>query len=377
MKKAIIYTFVAVLATAVLIGSAQAKVIKMGVIFPYTGQMAVYAEDAKRALDFAQDEINAAGGIDGNEVKFIHEDSAGTPKGGVSAAQKLIEIDKVDVIIGTLFSSVTIAVKPILNANKVVLVTPMAGHPNIYADTKYIFSLSVTINDSCYVNSKYCTQVLKKKTLGILYMMNDTGIHADKLMSEWWEHFGGKVLIHESFKPGSSDFRTQITKIRETNPDVFYLNVTWREAVNALKQISEMNVKSHINANSQVKESTLLELAGPAAEGMTCAVVHTGVREEDKKLKEKFEREFTARYKQPPQIVGWNTYDCTRVVFEAMKRGGLRGGDSLRNAIVKLNIPGVYGPIRFREDGSVIRDSVMWMVKDGKFVELDFIDRAP
>lgn len=376
MKKAIIYTFVAVLATAVLISSAQAKVIKIGVIFPFTGPMAVYAEDAKRALDYAQDEVNAVGGINGNEVKFIYEDSAGTPKGGVSVAQKLIEIDKVDVIIGTLFSSVTLAVKPILNAKKVVLVAPMASNPHIYADTKYVFSLTPTDNDNCYVNAKYCTQVLKKKSLGTLYMMNDSGIDSDRLISKWWEHFGGEVLIRESFKPGSTDFRTQLTKIREKNPDVLYLNVTWREGVSALKQISEMNLKLHITANSQVREPKLLELAGTAAEGMTFTDTHIGGTEEDKKLREKYEKEFTARYKQPPAIVGWNTYDCTRVVFEAMKKGATRG-DHLRDTINKLNIPGVHGPIRFREDGSPIKDTTVWIVKDGKLVQLDFIDRAP
>ena len=354
----------------------QAKVIKIGAIYPFTGQQAVYAEDAKRALDFAQDEINAAGGINGNEVKFIFEDDAGTPKGGVSAVQKLIEIDKVDAIVGSIFSSVVMAMKPIVTAHKVVLLAPMASHPDIYSGTKYIISLTPTDNDNTYVNAKYCTQVLKKKTLAILYMLNDTGIASGGFMVKWWEHFGGKVLVQESYTPGSTDFRTQLTKIREANPDVTFMCVTWREAVNILKQFSEMNLKCHVTANSQVREPKLLELVGQVAEGMNCTTEYIGGTEDDRKLRDKFEKEITARYKQPPQIVAYNTYDCTRALFEALRRGATKG-ESLRNTIVSLDIPGVYGHIRFREDGSPKGDTAMWVVKDGKFVELNYVDCAP
>ncbi len=353
-----------------------AQTIKIGAIYPFTGPGAVHAEDAKRALDFAQDEINAAGGINGKEVKFIYEDDANTPKGGVSAAQKLIDIDKVDSIVGCLFSSVVLAVKPILNTSKTVLVAPMATNPKIYADTKYIFSLTPTDNDSCYVIAKYNTQVLKKKSLGTLYAMNDSGTSGEELISKWWEHFGGKTLIRESFMPASTDFRTQLTKIRAAGPEVLYFNGTWREGGNVLKQLTEMNLMVQVTASSYVREPKLLELAGIGAEGMVFSTSSIGKRDEDKRLKEEFERKFTAKYKQPPAIVGWNSYDCARVIFEALKKGATKG-DSLRDTIAKLDIPGVFGRIRFREDGSPIKETEMWIVKNGQFVDLNYVDHAP
>jgi branched-chain amino acid transport system substrate-binding protein len=376
MKKRTCIMIVTFLFLAFIVTSVQAQTIKIGSIFPFTGQMAVYAEDAKRALDFALEEVNNAGGINGKKVEFIYEDSTGTPKGGVAAAQKLIEINNVDALIGCLFSSVVMAVKPVVTANKTVLVAPMASDPDVYAGTRYIFSLTPTDNDNCFVNAKYCTQVLKKKTLGILYMLNDSGISSDRYMTQWWEHFGGKVLAHEDFTPGSMDFRTQLTKIRDAGPDTVFIHVTWREAVNVLKQIWEMNMKVHVTANSQVNEPKILEMAGEAAEGLTFTTAYVGDRPEDKRVKEEYEKAFTAKYKQAPAIVGWNTYDCARVLFEAMKRGGTRG-DSLRNEMVKLNIPGVFGRIRFRDNGSPIKDTEMYAVKEGKFVKLNFVDHAP
>ena len=376
MKRWMMSVLIALIAVGLLVNSTRADDIKIGAVFPFTGQAALYAEDAKRALELAQDEVNMEGGIRGKKVKFIYEDDAGTPKGGVSAVQKLIEIDKVDAIVGSIFSSVVMAMKPIVTAHKVVLLAPMASHPDIYSGTKYIISLTPTDNDNTYVNAKYCTQVLKKKTLAILYMLNDTGIASGGFMVKWWEHFGGKVLVQESYTPGSTDFRTQLTKIREANPDVTFMCVTWREAVNILKQFSEMNLKCHVTANSQVREPKLLELVGRVAEGMNCTTEYIGGTEDDRKLRDKFEKEITARYKQPPQIVAYNTYDCTRALFEALRRGATKG-ESLRNTIVSLDIPGVYGHIRFREDGSPKGDTAMWVVKDGKFVELNYVDCAP
>lgn len=376
MKKIIVLGTGILLALNFFVQPVQAKSIKIGVIFPFTGQLAVYAEDARRALDFAADEINAAGGIKGKKVEFIYEDSMGTPKGGVSAAQKLIEINKVDAIIGCLFSSVVLAVKPIVTANKVVLVAPMASNPGIYSGTKYIFSLTPTDNDNTYLMAKYSIEVLGKKTLGTLYMLNDSGIGSDKLIRRWWKHFGGKVLIHESFTPGSTDFRTQLTKIKGANPDTLYINVTWREGVKVLKQMAEMGLKMQVISNSQVREPKLVKLAGSAAEGMVFTTPYKGMRDEDRQIREGYKKAFTERYKQPPAIVGWTTYDCARVLFEAMKRGGTRG-DSLRNEIAKLNIPGVFGRIWFRKDGSPIKDMEMWKVEGGKFVSLNFVGHAP
>src|SRR4030043_653411 len=131
MKKSVAFGLAVFLSVVVSVGSVEAQPIKIGVIFPFTGQMAVYAEDARRALDFASDEINGAGGIKGRKVEFIYEDDTGTPKGGGAAAQKLLEINKGDASIGLLFSSVVLAVKPIVTEKKGVLVAPMGSNPGV------------------------------------------------------------------------------------------------------------------------------------------------------------------------------------------------------------------------------------------------------
>lgn len=372
------FIFGVLILTVFSVSAVYAAPVKIGVILPLTGQMAAYGEDGRRAIELARDELNAAGGINGEPVEIIFEDSGGTPKGSTAATLKLIEIDKVVALAGGLFSSEILAMKPILNQHKIVLMTPMASNPRLYEDTRFLFSMTPTDHNQTWLNSKYYIQVVGIKTLGSLYMNTDNGIDSDALLTKYWEQFGGKVLVHESFNPGSTDFRTQLTKIKAANPEFLYINATWKEAVKIFQQISEMNIKMRLGGNSQIREQKLIEMAGSAVEGVTLTDQTSleGWSTEDKALRDKFEKGFNDRFKTPPAIVAYKAYDMMRALFAGIKIGGIKG-EELRNAIVKLNIPGVVGAIRFRESGAPIKESAMLIIKDGKFVELNYSGIAP
>ncbi|MCK4458341.1 MAG: ABC transporter substrate-binding protein [Methanosarcinales archaeon] len=130
--------FLAVIAGACL-QDTQPDEIRIGAILPLTGEAAEYGEDAKLGIDLAVEEINAAGGINGKRIQVVYEDSQATPSQGVSAIQKLTTVDKVPVIIGAMASSVTLAIAPIAEENKVVLLSPASSAPQITEAGDYIF----------------------------------------------------------------------------------------------------------------------------------------------------------------------------------------------------------------------------------------------
>lgn len=379
MKKRIVCILSIITTLVFSIGSVQAKSIKVGVILPLTGQIAMYGEDGKRGLDLALENINAAGGINGDQVKFIYEDSIGTPKGAVSAAQKLININKVDALIGCLFSTVALAVKPIAEEKGLVFASPTAANPALFKDNigdkKYFFSLGPLPDDEIFILSKYFTKKLGKRTLGVLYMMNDTGLADLELLKKWMPKNGGKVVISESFNPGATDFRTQLTKIKAANPDILYINTAIKEGVKAIRQISELNLKSQIAANSQLKSTEFLDLAGKDAEGMLASFPH-GESDQTKQLLDEFNKKFNEKYSSKPQFAALQCNDIAVAVFAAMEKGGSRG-KAMRDAMNTLNIPGINGMIKFREDGSAIRDANMWQVKNGDFISLEYFGHAP
>ncbi len=117
----------------------ESEEIKIGAVLPLTGDGAKYGQSAKSGLDLAVEEINANGGIKGKFINVIYEDTKMEPKEGTSAVLKLLTIEKVPAIIGAMASSVTLAIAPIAEENKVVLLSPVSSSPLITDAGDYIF----------------------------------------------------------------------------------------------------------------------------------------------------------------------------------------------------------------------------------------------
>ena len=148
MKKlwyASLFVALSICITLVFLSCArEEKEVKIGAILPLTGDAALYGEICKSAADLAVEDINAKGGIRGRQLAIIHEDSQADPKLAVSAANKLISVDKVSAIMGAMGSSEVLALAPILNEKKVVLVSPAATSHKISDSGDYIFRTIVS-----------------------------------------------------------------------------------------------------------------------------------------------------------------------------------------------------------------------------------------
>jgi branched-chain amino acid transport system substrate-binding protein len=195
----------AVLLLAVIAGAClqdtQSDEIKIGAILPLTGEAAEYGEDAKLGIDLAVEEINAAGGINGKMIQVVYEDSQATPSQGVAAIQKLITVDKVPVIIGAMASSVTLAIAPIAEENKVVLLSPASTAPQITEAGDYIFRNEVSDAYGGKAQAELTWDELGIKNVAILCINNDYGVGtADTFKKNFGTSFySGTVFITRLF----------------------------------------------------------------------------------------------------------------------------------------------------------------------------------
>lgn len=129
--------------------------IKIGLIGPATGDTAFLGEQMKQLMEFVQKEVNDAGGINGKSVTFYMEDDAGTSSGAATAAQKLVDVTKVDALVGPLFTSCVLAVKPIVNNAKVPTMIPTSADQGIFQENGYIYSLDAANEISVKLSSQY------------------------------------------------------------------------------------------------------------------------------------------------------------------------------------------------------------------------------
>ena len=117
----------------------KVEFIKIGAILPLTGDAAQWGIPPQKGAELAVEEINKAGGINGKKLKLIVQDTKCEPKAGVSSFQKLISDKEIRIVIGGVCSSVTLAVAPIAEKNKILLISPASTNPKITNAGDYIF----------------------------------------------------------------------------------------------------------------------------------------------------------------------------------------------------------------------------------------------
>jgi len=370
MKKIWIGVLILIIAAlAVLLVVTQTKrgpeEIKIGAILPLTGEAAKYGKSAKRGIDLALEEINAKGGIKGKKLTIIYEDSKGNPKEGVSAILKLITVHKVPAILGAMSSSVTLAIAPIAEENKIVLLSPASSSPKITHAGDYIFR-------NCYSDiyegkkmAHYIYNETRYKKVAIIHINNDYGIGLREAFRDEFNKLGGKVVAVETYDFGATDFRTQLSKIKESDPDAIYI-VGYSEMGRLLVQAKELELRIPFFSCIMFEDPDILKVAGDIAEG----VVYTYPSYNPKSREDvvaNFINIFEKKYNQKPDGFAANAYDALKILALAIEKGGGKS-EQIKKALYSIkDYPGVTGKTSFDGNGDVIKPIGIKQSVRGKF----------
>src|SRR3989344_519500 len=226
--------------------STETSPIKIGVIGPLTGDAAIYGEPFRNTVQLAIDEINATGGIGGRQVEAIYEDGQCNGKEGANAAQKLVNVDKVQAIIGGVCSGETLTVVPIAEKGRVVVVSPSASSPALTGISPYFFRPypSDASQGNVLANIAYTDKGWKK--VAVIQEQVDYAVGLYKVLNQVFSGLGGKT-VKEEFSSNVTDFRSVLTKLKAEKPDaLFVLTQTAASTQRILKQMEELNWKPQI-----------------------------------------------------------------------------------------------------------------------------------
>ncbi len=352
---------------AALAGCLQTKEkteIKIGAILPLTGDGAKYGEEAKNGIELALEEMNDS------KIKVIYEDDQMTSSSAINAFNKLVESDKVPVIIGPLASSTTLAVVPLGAKRQVVIFSPSASSPDLtnHSGDYFFRNYPSDIYEGSEM-AKYAYNVLNLRSIAILSVNLDYGQGLTKVFKKEFESLGGKVLTIENYDQGATDFRTQLSKIKSLNPDGLYLPGYYAEIGLVLRQAKEMGIKTQFLSSVGFDNPKALEIAGDAAEGVVFARPYYDTESQDPQVKSFVER-FTKKYGIAPGIFAAHSYDALKIVVDTINKGGY-SADGIKTALHSTkNFQGVTGTTSFDENGDVIKPIQIMEVKDGKFKPL-------
>jgi branched-chain amino acid transport system substrate-binding protein len=296
---------------------------------PLTGNASFVGLGSRAGMEVAVDEINSAGGINGRKLQVIFEDDSNSPAKALAADKKLVEQDKVFMILGLSGSNPTIGTLDYLREQKVPGYFSIASAPQVtHPFNRYLFRGAVP-ESARYgeLYSEFITQFLQIKRVAILSGNDENakneGDNVTKYLDKW---YGLKVVIRQEFKLGDKDFTPQLLQIKAADPELIVLAAQTPEASIIVRQARELGVRQPFFGGAATIDNALIANLGYTAEGYMGAWPLPLFPDSTDAAMAKFKAAWLKRNPNPPKgrpnLFDLDAYGDTFVVAEALRRAG-------------------------------------------------------
>ncbi len=364
----VILVVIVLVVAAVLAKPKDESVVKIGYFGPFTGPVAgTSGEDVANGFKLAASENNILS--NGKKLEVVYEDDACSPQTAVSAAQKLINTDKVKLLVSGVCSGSTVSVMPVAEQNKVILFTPVSTSPKITDGGDYIFRTSA----SSVVTAQAMSKLIGNSgyhNIAVFFETADYTVSLKDVFVKSWESVpGNKILALESSGSKDVDLKTQISKIAKTKPEalVYIFNSTIT-ASNALKQTKDLNINTPIFGNEYFAFKDVVN--NPQAEG-----VYATQYNYDSKNPSfvSFLNNYLKKYNKTPSqdIYAALGYDGYNVLFKAINHCGGVNVDCVKKELYDTkNFPGITGVITLDKNGDTAREFTVKKIMNKQLVDV-------
>ena len=332
--------------------AASAAEIKIGVAEALSGGAAQYGISIRNGFQMATDEINAAGGVNGNKIDLVIEDEQGKKEEAINAFKKLIFQDKALMLFGPTLSNSAQAADPIAQAAKIVVFGTSNTADGITTIGDHVFRNSVTEADVLPVTLRTAARVAMIKKVAVLYGNDDvftkSGYDAFKKALDDQKM---PVTTTETFAKGDVDFKAQLTKIKATNPDAIVLSALLAEGAPIMVQARQLGMTVPFIGGNGMNSVKVFDLAKGASDGLW--VGSPWSIENRTPENNTFIIAYTKKYSSPPDQFAAQAYDAMHIAAEALKKVRLSGDLAKDRAAVQAALPtikwtGATGPFAFR-----------------------------
>ena len=336
---------------------------KVGVILPLTGQTANFGQDSLNGLKLAL-ESNTTG----PKLEIVVEDTLGTPAGSASAVNKLISSDKVNVIIGEVSSSNTIAASSPAQTNKIPLITHASTNDTITKGKDFVSRICFIDSFQGQVMAKFANTELKAKTAVIL--VDSDSDYSRGLRDSFRAAFtatGGKIIDEISYSQKDTDFKSQLMKVRKAKPDVVFLPGYYTQVGSILRQSAELKITSKYLGTDGWSGEDLFKIAGKAAAGHYVSN-HFVADDKDPKV-QAFVKEYQTKYGKVPSDMAALGYDVANFVKNAVKVADSSDPSKIRDAINGTkNFEGITGRISLDANRNAVKSAVITRTTETGFL---------
>ena len=241
---------------------------RIGVMESLTGPGETYGTVANQAKQLAVEEINAAGGVNGRMIELVVEDSKCSAQDAITAYNKLTDVDEVKIILGTSCSGAMLGAAPLAEEDGTILFSGLATNPDIATAGDYIFRTSMS-DAQLGVDTGNLLWADGIRNLATITESTDYAEGVRRTSVAQFENRGGTIVAEERYASDVTDFRTQLTKLINANPDAIHLAAQSEFAGGTIvKQVRELGYDGPIYTEVVPIGATALEIAGDAATGL-------------------------------------------------------------------------------------------------------------
>ncbi len=340
------------------------NVLKIGMVGPLSGEAAAYGVNILRAAEIAVEEANASGELGDITLKIISEDTEGDWSKAANAFTKLIDVDKVSVIIGGVLSSESEAGSTIVKDAKIPTISPSSTAVDLTKDNPYLFRNCLSDEVQAVQMAEFAASELGLGKFAVLYTTNDYGKSLRDAFENKAEELAEVVAV-EAFADKDNDFKPQLTAIKEKNPDCLYIAGYYTEAAKIAQQAKDLGMDVQILGADGLCNAVLLEIGGEAVEGTYAT---SGFYPDDPSpAVQNFVKAYQEKHGEEPDMFAAQGYDAARIVIEAIKSKGSTSEEIREGLAATKDFPGITGKTSIDEEGDTIKDVLILKVEDGKF----------
>jgi branched-chain amino acid transport system substrate-binding protein len=318
------------------------QAIKIGIIAPLSGDYAAIGEELKKGVDLAVDQLK----LKGKDISVVYEDDQFDPKSTVSAANKLITIEKVDFAV--VFSIEE--AKPIIsifNEHKVPLVLLWDSSNFLRDSGPYIFSNGFSVEMNGQKMADFAYDNLKLRKVAVVYHIDEWSKIIYKSFEDQFKKNGGEIVFTDSVQVGTSDFNVMLLKIKSLKPDGIYFPLIPFDSISFIKQAKQLGIKTSMLSGDALIQD-VIDGAGNSAENIYFTNVYSDNSDLSNLYKTKYGKESGG-------------FPFVATGFDGIMKIGnqLNGEDDIKTTLDKI----------FGKDRTVVRVEKVFQVKDGKPVE--------
>ena len=345
--------------------------IVIGISAPLTGPTAWWGEYIKNGVKLAMEDLDKENIASSIELKW--EDDQCSSQQGISAVNKLIYVDNAKYILGPLCNQVTIPTQNLFEKNKVISMETGLPNRQIAQMSSPHFSLLPEIGYfmKALVDYIYSHNDISKMHLAIIRLSDAYGQENFETFKQVFEDRGGKIVADETITSNSTDMKTQLTKIKASNPDSIMLITYGPNLIEVLKEMNQLGMNNLKKYGIVALESLLLLQTVPKlAEGVIYPVPTT---KNNVSSVSDFKNRYKSEFGTANDVYSANAYDSLKILVSSIRSCGYDNYDCVTKKLLNINgYQGANGVLSVDSRGVANYDSIMIKtVKNGQFIPIE------